>query len=352
MKQKKYEERDHVRIVDELENIQRRDLAVHLYLSFLLRQVNPYFPSERWTSWPVPIEKAVDPREQSTYEDSIVDNLFRDCQDGTTWGLEELEHQEEESAEHVEKRKFAFQRCEGPVSVSHKRARRSNPKASVVNEMHAVLQKVIFKKASRLAGNGQRVAVGDSQLSQEMALVLSNKLDRVIRSLARHGRRKTYYSKTWQDVLIASLATSGYGKLADLDSTKKAYEKAKGLFMDVDYKYEYDPDRYGQDVSSASVPKFDLEHHLTTIQDEAKVGYPKTRPPLEHLKALQQETETKDHIFWSLFKLKLSAQQLSYKESDILLDYEPGETELKDEQRNIFKNKSGALRQSDFEVNQ
>lgn len=350
MRQETFEDRDFIRVVEELEEKQRHDLSVHLYLSFLLHQVNPYFPHGRWSSWPVPIERVVDPQEQSTYEDIVVDNLFRDFEDGTQWGQPSANPKPEIFDEDNEELKFAFARSDGAISVSHKRVRKSNPKATVVNEMYAALQRVIFKKACKLAKQGQRVSVKDSQLTKAMALQLANKLDLVFTLMNNHGRRRAFFSRTWQDVLIASLRTNGYGEVCDLKSHKKAYLKARKLFLDTNYKYEYDPELYSDGKDKGRVPDFDVDHHMTTIEDEARVQYPKSRPPIKHLETLKTETAMKDHIFWTLYKLKMTARQLSWKESDILSDYVPPEDDYQEERESVFKNKQTALIQAQFEV--
>lgn len=345
------DKRDFVRVVEDLEDRQRHDLSVQLYLAFLLHQVNPYFPHERWASWPVPLASVADPQEQNSYEDVAVDNLFRDYQDGSSWGTKSsgVASSLENSASSDQK--IEFQRSSGKLELTHKRLRKSNPKATVVNEMYAALNRVIYTKAARLAKDGQKVTVKETEFTKKMALRLANKLDRTLSALKKQGRRKAFFSKTWQDVLIANIQLCGYGDVSDLESHKQAYLRAKELFMGNKYKYEYDPASYGDDGSSAEVPEFDIQHHLDTIDEEAKVKYPQKRPPLERLEVLNKESRMKDHIFWTLLRQKMTARQLSWRDSDIISDYEVPEGEFQQERQTIFTNKASALSPNLFKVN-
>lgn len=344
MKHSTYEERDFVRVVEDLEADQQHDLAVHLYLLFLLHRVNPYFPNERWSSWPLPLERAVDPREQSQYEDNMVDNLFRDFQDGVSWALNTSSREYPDLDEASEQARITFQRSDAGVSVRHKRICGSNPKATIVNEMHAAVQKAILHKAERLAKPGQKVVVDDTKLTRLMALQLANKLDKVFSTLETQNRRRGYYLKTWQDVLLASVRASGFGEVCDVDSHKKAYKRAERLFMHPHYNYEYDQEE------AESVPAFDVAHHLATIEKQSNVKYPKLRPPLEYLEALKKEAAMKDHVFWMLLRQASSARLLSWRESDILRDYEVGDCEFPEETAAVFTDRGTALRPSQFEV--
>lgn len=345
------DKRDFVRVVEDLEDQQRHDLSVQLYLTFLLHQVNPYFPHERWASWPVPLASVADPQEQNCYEDVAVDNLFRDYQDGSSWGTQSSGIPSSLENNVSSDQKIEFQRSSGKLVLTHKRIRKSNPKATVVNEMYAALHRVIYTKAARLAKDGQKVTVKETEFAKKMALQLANKLDRTLSALQKQGRRKAFFSKTWQDVLIANIQLSGYGEVSNIESHKRAYLRAKGLFMGYKYKYEYDPESYVEEGHSAEVPEFDIQHHLDTIDAEAKVKYPAKRPPLERLEVLKKESRMKDHVFWTLLQQKMTARQLSWKHSDIVSDYEVPEGEFQEERQAMFTNKASALSPSLFKVN-
>lgn len=344
------ENRDFVAVVEDLEESQRRDLAVHLYLTFLLHRVNPYFPTEKWASWPVPLERVVDPQAHGGYEDEAVADSFRESYDKPQWSHRKPEVQPILLDDEKEELKFASERCQGAVSVSHKRVSKTNPKAVLANEMHAALQRAIYKKASRLAKPGQRVSVGETKIANQMALKLANRLDKVLYTLKSQGTRRAFHTKTWQDVLIANLQTDGYGEVIDLASNKRAYSGAKKLFKDPKYNYEYDSLHYGDGISGEAIPAFDLAHHMTTITEESRIQFPKSRPPLEVLETLEKEIEMKEHVFWTLYNQKKAARGLSWKESDILSDYEPPEGEFDDERRKVFQNKQTALGVAQFEV--
>jgi len=348
------EKRDFVRVVEDLEDQQRHDLSVHLYLAYLLHQVNPYFPHTRWASWPVRLPKVADPDLRGGYEDIAVDNLFRNLQDGIDWATKiDIKSDSVQSAPESPKSNeqvIDFQRSSGRLELTHKRLRKSNPKAAVVNEMYAALHRVIYKKANRLAKQGQRVNLKETGFTKKMALRLANRLGNVLSTLENQGRRRGFFPKTWQDVLIANLQMSGLGEVCDIDSHKLAYMKAKKLFMDYNHKYEYDADTYGEFEGSNKIPEFDVEHHLATIEKEGIVKYSAKRPPLERLEAMRQERATKDHVFWTLLRNKMTARQLSWKDWDVLSDFEVTEGEYQEERQKEFTNHASTLSPNSFKV--
>lgn len=297
--------RDFFRTIEAIEDEHRHDLLVHLYLAFLLHRINPFFPPPKWSAWPLPLDKVPDPRE--LYEDFAVDELFRQEHDENS----EMDPKEIDLSNLIgEDMKFKFKRARLKVVVAHKRQKLSNSKALVVNEIHSLLERTIRKKVS--GKNLQLSLEPNSKVTKHLALQLANKLNKVLAEVAQSTLRKKQSLKTWQDILIANLMHD-HGEVLNVASCKTIYEKAREMFVNPQYNYQYDAFQYGSDLDT-EVPEFDVEEHLQAIEDEEALPVP--RPALEVLKGKTEEATLKENLYVELWNQRVRASQLSWKDCD------------------------------------
>ncbi|ODQ56794.1 hypothetical protein WICANDRAFT_65674 [Wickerhamomyces anomalus NRRL Y-366-8] len=65
--------REAKQVLKHYEGDYKNDLAIHLYSTHLMHQMDPGFPKRIWTSWPLPPEDVPDPNSTSTYCDDDPD---------------------------------------------------------------------------------------------------------------------------------------------------------------------------------------------------------------------------------------------------------------------------------------
>lgn len=336
---------DHTKLLEDLEDSHRLDLAVHLYLAHLLHRVNPAFPDRLWTSWPQPPEEAVDPVLKE-YEDLLVPETFRDFQDGVERKVADFEPTKFQNTPiDFEARKFYFVRSKREAVLSIARRSKHNPKALMLNEIHASLQKVIYRKAGKLAGKGLKVNLDNTILSKGLAVKLANRLDKLFNELRNRGYGHSHIKSSWQEVLMASMLIPELNGVPDLKSYKRSYIQLNEMFLHRPYKYEYDDEQYGP---GQAVPEFDVAEHLNSLQEwNVKAT---TSTALDLYRRREMDIKRKDAVIRGIYKLKLQARQLSHKEMDITGDFEPSSSvpEYREDIMKVFENKDSALQPKDF----
>lgn len=333
---------DHWRAITAIEDEYRHDLAVHLYLTYLQHQVNPFFPLRTWALWPQDPENTTDPGLASKYSDIIVDELFRFMDD-----FPEGEISKRTPPLHIEGRVI-----EGDELLhAYKRSRRdlwvvpkttaSNRKSLLVNEIHAVIQRKIHEKAQRLLDK-QREELGvqrdqiavdaNPEIARQLALRLANKLTRLQGKLAKHPVRSNIKPRNWQDVLIANMLVHDPCEKPQVASYKRSYEKARAFFTEP-FKYEYD-----ENLFDGEVPEFNVEDHLQAIEDGdwtppvclvdtydlkndtySKVlvqPWVTKKEGIRLLKEQRKEMEYKENLFIKLWDLAATQALLSWNRSD------------------------------------
>lgn len=279
---------DFFHAVNYLEESHRHDLAVHLYLTFLLHRVNPFFPRTTWANWPT--YTVVDPTLREDYEDVLVE----------TGDLGE----EEESAEEIvdddarEDLNVHVQRSLHQ-NVQHQQRRKTSPKVHLVNEIHALLLRTIRKKAAQRG----RELVEDSEVTRALALQLAG---RVARTLTKIKQQKCSGEvTTWQHVLLADATRSTYGEKVDVDRCRTLYERANKLFA-AEYPYEYNEEYYNgsSDTDSAyedAVPEFNAEDHLGAIEEQQTMPV-RQATALEVLAERERAREFRENMFWQVLE--------------------------------------------------
>lgn len=322
--------RDFESEIGNLENIHRHDLAVHLYLAHLLHRVNPLFPAEKWASWPQKI--ATDPTVYEDYTDSIIGPQ----NDFVTISVnEDLPVSDNQATLNIDSNdsgvdsdyKTVFFRS-GSVKLNKLQRLKSHPKALLVNEMHALLQRRIRRRFA-LSNPKKLSSVIDAELPllRDMALQMANRMGRTIARLKQqrllskisaedkpfldsHVYRK-YYKQNWQDVVTADLRSCSRAKRVELRRLRELYTKCRRLFHEESYKYEYDAADYDGD----SVPEFDAEEHLAAIQADPAYNI----SPLDPTQLLQDAKKVqayKENFFIKLWDLAAMGQQFSYIRKD------------------------------------
>lgn len=357
--------------IETLESSTRNDLAAHLYLTFLLHQINPLFPTEKWASWPNRL--AADPTIREDYEDGLLDvvndftttNPNRDVDFGETTAVEKEGDEQEEDEERKLKGKSTFH-SNSSNSVIHSKAnsninsvysvnsdeeidnkirffrsntsrvrikkiarQKTHPKTTLVNELHALLQHRITKKlASSGRPYGNHMIDAESPVLRNMALTMANKMGRVMARLKQQRllskvapddklllgtlEYRRYFKQNWQDVAIADLKCSDRAALVNLKRCRDFYARGKRLFVDYRYDYGYDPEKYDD---KSEIPEFDVEKHLRAIGEQS--DYIKASvSPMELIKEHQKLLEYRENLFIKLCDQVATAQLLSYKSDD------------------------------------
>lgn len=342
--------------IEHLEDTHRHDLAIHLYLTFLLHQINPLFPSEKWASWPQ--RNVTDPTVYEDYEDGLLnqendfavlshnedlntekseinnnDNETNNNEEDGINQIKEISYDDDAVDSDQSDEKTEFLRPGPGIIRLHKlRRQKTHAKALLVNEMHALLQKRITRK---LVLNGHldasKLIDADSPVLRQMALQMANRMGRVLYRLRqqRHFTRinpehglfldsrtyRKYYKQNWQDVVTADLKGTDRGNRVDLYRIRKLYERCRKHFKDVNYNYEYDPEEFGPGRVKDTVPTFDVEEHLQEIEQDPSYSV----APIDPLRLIEEGkriTEFKEHLFIKLWDLAGMGQQLSYRADD------------------------------------
>lgn len=318
--------------IEYLEAGQRHDLAVHLYLAFLLHQINPLFPHKNWSSWP---QKTVaDPTIINDYEDNMIDSKHQ-FDDGPPLQEQDEESEKQEISHNAsdldtgddsDHKTVFFRPGLGAIKLRNLPRRRVNPKVTLVNEMHALLLRRISRKL-RAEGRGCSPIDEDSPVLKNMALQMANRMGHVFDLLKRQRRMnklakdekhfipadvyRQYFKQNWQDVVTADLKSNNRNQVANLRRLRQVYTRCRGYFKDVAYDYEYDEDDY----DDGEAPLFDVENHLRAIEDDS--DSPAVPAPLSRL--LQERKKIEEHkeqVFIKLWDLAGLACSVSYRQDD------------------------------------
>lgn len=355
--------------VEHLETTQRHDLAVHLYLTHLLHRVNPLFPLEKWALWPQ--KTVIDPSVLEDFEDGLLglqndyneSDVQLNSQDIPQTHVEGSNNaSESDSGVDSDFKTLFFRPTAGAVRLRKLHRRKLHAKASLVNEMHALVQKRI---AQKLASKHPHLATtpidADLPVLRHMALQMANRMGRVVEKIKQQRNMaklssgdkqylepatyRRFYKQNWQDVVTADLRSDDRSSLVDVKRLRELYTKCRKLFHEVQYKYEYDPAEYGDDES---VPDFELTEHLEAIQKDSEYGL----LPLDALRILRDRKKLealKEELFINLWNQAGEARQLSYKREDNPgYGGDPALTEMEEEvTKALYKN---GLRPDDFEL--
>lgn len=300
------EKRDFNKILEFLEDEHRHDLAVHLYLAYLLHRVNPSFPQSKWASWPMASSKV--PEVPDIYEDTLEDQK----------SLLPTSHVSAEPLD--EQLAMSFKRSLLGITVEKKRLR-DLPNAVLLNAINDIVEQKIKQK---LASKGLSP---NPNFNRSLNRALSLKIaDRASRTLWRLERRNSYRNKktllnTWQDVQIANMLGRSKQDRAPVASYRRSYEQARALFMERRKHYQYDESLYGSDAESDSdtdpnfvmtAPEFDIEHHLDAIKQEGTMRFSTNTDPSAELNVHKRAFEEKESIFAAFWNEAAAASQLSY----------------------------------------
>lgn len=363
------------REIEHLEDTHRHDLAIHLYLSFLLHQVNPLFPSEKWASWPQ--RNVTDPTVYEDYEDGLLDqnNDFVQLANNEDFrhedkdkedkdyepndGIDDMKDVDDDVDSDESDQKTEFLRPGPGIIRLHKlRRQKTHAKALLVNEMHALLQKRITRKLALLGClDASQLVDVDSPVLRHMALQMANRMGKVLYRLRqqRHLTRissenglfldsrtyRKFYKQNWQDVVTADLKGTDRGSRVDLHRLRDLYARCRKLFKDVKYDYEYDPEEFGPGRSKDETPIFDVETHLEEIELDPAYSI----APIDPMRLIEEGKKIsafKEHVFIKLWDLAGNGQQLSYRSDD-----NPGHLEeAKDEKEKVMRD--NGLNSKDF----
>lgn len=311
--------------IQSIEANQRHDLAVHLYLTFLLHQVNPHYPPLQWASWPAYPLFAVDPQTAANGEDFVLTALPYASRDRSFY-------QAVESRSHGIKhdpRNALLLLLGTQVGLKYKRQRLASPHTTLVNEMHFVLQRKLQRLARKLRNvRGIVTLTDDSAMMQNMATRLANRLGRVVAQIASQPRRihqsvngtRSAYFGGWQDVAMANLYNDRLSFAVDIAAHRKFYQHLRELFYNAPFAYEYDPEAYYDEETGIpeDVPRFDIEQNLHAIESVglSPEGLPRAQDLIQRGLA---DRAYKERVFYGLVEQVVREKQLSWQETPKLL---------------------------------
>lgn len=72
------EYREYNKILDLIEDDYVQDLSIHLYSTFLLHRVDPFFPARKWSAWPLLKSDVPDPSNSKLYTDIVAKEEYQD----------------------------------------------------------------------------------------------------------------------------------------------------------------------------------------------------------------------------------------------------------------------------------
>lgn len=335
------EKRDFRKILEYLDDEHRHDLALHLYVTHLLRRVNPYFPHGNWSSWPLPPSRV--PEVMDKYEDTL-ERHTRVLAENEV-GSRPLEDQFYVS----------FKRHQLKITVQQKR-KEQLPNPVLVNAIHDVVQRKIRMK---LNTRGLSLDVNHkSNTCRALSLQIANRLSRVLWKLLKNriSRRKNILLKTWQDVQIANVMGRSKSERARLISYRVSYEQARAIFMEHTQSYEYDSSAYASDVESDSngdpnfvltTPDFKVEHHLSAIENEGTMPFKSKRDAITELERRRADFERKEQLFINIWDDAATSSQHSFA-ADNAASYKITSGVMKKEREAVLT--SNILGKDDYQI--
>ncbi|CUM66918.1 uncharacterized protein PRCAT00004603001 [Priceomyces carsonii] len=290
-------ERDSV--IESLEEEYREDLAIHLYSTFLLHQINPIFPRRNWASWPLSINEVPDPRNTLKYADNIVSegqfNLDIDKDEKLGEKRDESsESSEDESLASDESSFDSDERVDTMLAMKIRSVSFSesltNSKADLINELNSLVERKVNEKIkSSLHHDMETSPAISGKISKDISMAIANKVDKVLNQVLIFGRASTSKSTakrkftrllSWQDIIMAGMNSELTLKVKfPISLYEQLYEKCEKLFENVNYNYEFDDDDNNDDDDDdddeglsdrilGSKQKFSREEYLDLLEEE------------------------------------------------------------------------------------
>lgn len=313
-----HEKKDFDQIINTLEDNFRHDLAVHLYLTFLSHRVNPGFPGAKWASWPVAETELPDLMGQNEYEDLVEAGLFEDETEEAMLPVHDVHP--------ISLKKEVQLFSKNRVSVESRSSRKTKPKTLLFNELHALIQQKIHRKVQLQLKDGVELSLDDdNELTRQMALKLANRLHGVLEKISR--LQYSGAQRNWQDVLLASVLMREHGEAINIETQRKAYSKAKRIFRDIKFNYEYSLDHYDIPTEENNTVPFDVNHHLEALNEQEKSGGKKRRtitPPTQALANMAKQEEHKESVFNKLCTDAENALHLSWNQDERIGEFKAG----------------------------
>ncbi|CAH2353170.1 hypothetical protein CLIB1423_09S04368 [[Candida] railenensis] len=216
-------------ILENFEDEYTHDLAIHLYSTHLLHQVDPIFPRENWSSWPQSFDTVPDPKTVTTY---MHDNPFN------------VENDESDQ-ESTRTKSFHGVKVQERITSSEsdlKLELKALIERKIYSKVHQQLKKNTGKPAAK---NLVPVVEIKDYLIRSMVDKLTGQVDdildalietRLVAATRRHGKKLM----NWLDVLLAKLnADIENNENVDVIWYRDIYARLTELFA-FQYKYEYE----------------------------------------------------------------------------------------------------------------
>lgn len=302
--------RELTKVVANIEEDYRHDLAVHLYQAHLLHQVNLFFPARLWTAWPLPRNRMVDPMVEKTYEDLA----FEPEKLGT---LAESESSPNSigSDSPSNARQLMTRPHEGLyVNIRSGHSKPSDPRAALRNEIFFMLQRKI-----RSRGGDE-----DAHLLflKNAAVALSSKVEKILERMEGSS-----VSRNWQDIMINMVLAQDSRTKPEIADNLRVYAKLHTFFSNA-YSHEYDPAHF----ENGQAPPFNVRDHLLSLRRLANVRpeHQVGRSPMAALKLQQLLAKTKQRVFYEAVDNAAARRQLSHDVNDLSKQrYNPRNGELR-----------------------
>lgn len=206
----------------------REDLALHLYLTTLMRRVNPIFPPKQWFAWPLPRN-----------EIPVAGTLKKHV----TLGFEQPAREYP-----------VFPQLEDIKNPpTNRRYRLFEYKTDPVDDLQQEIHAAIERKLRKLLGDASPINSMVNPATQQITLKIRNRLHKILQHL-EWNRLKPGQYHDWQSILLAGVASDlPTGLTTDTNHYRAFTQRTFKMFDNIDYRYNSD----GQ--------PFDVEQHLNEV---------------------------------------------------------------------------------------
>lgn len=287
--------RELTKVVANIEEDYRHDLAVHLYQAHLLHQVNLSFPARIWTAWPLPRNRMVDPMVEKTYEGLP----FEPEMSRTLAGSEAAPIGPDfpSDARHLMTRPH-----EGLyVNVRSGHSKPSDPQAALRNEIFFMLQRKIRSRGGDEDANQQFI--------KNAAVALTSKVEKILERMEGPP-----IPRNWQDIMINMVLAQDSSTKPEIAESLRVYAKLHAFFSKA-YSHEYDLVHF----ANGRAPPFNVRDHLLSLRRSADLRpeHQVGKSPMAELRQFQMQMKTKQKVFYEAVDNAAARRQLSYDPNDL-----------------------------------
>ncbi|CAK7899599.1 hypothetical protein CAAN3_04S06810 [[Candida] anglica] len=259
--------RERAVILDAIEDEYRHDLALHLYSTFLLHQINPFFPRRNWASWPVPFEQVPDPGTEKKYV--LPENIQKGATIMPSFGVLGGGSIKRQLSIEPEEDDTLFNEQYVPITSIIISETLTDPLEDLRIELKALLERKIQDKL-RARGKTSATEIQEHLLDSmvnKMMTKITGTLDTTLGSRLEASRApNSTRLLNWQDIIAARIYSEEEQNCRiDTNHLKQVYTKCEKLFRHHNYKYEYEDN---EDLSDEECiqPEFEVNSYLDHVE--------------------------------------------------------------------------------------